>query len=99
MSSSSSGTSRSGNALGQALGNGRLAHTGLTNQNGVVLGAAGKDLDDPLDLLFTADDGVQLAPGGSLRQIPVNSAKVLAFLLSSRWDTGILPFAAARSPH
>ena len=28
----------------------------------------------------------------------VNSAKVLAFLLSSRWDTGILPFAAARGP-
>ena len=71
---------RSGNALGQALGNGRLAHTGLTNQNGVVLGAAGKDLDDPLDLLFTADDGIQLALAGSLRQIPGKFSQSLGLL-------------------
>ena len=47
--------------LGQALGNGGLAHAGFTDEAGVVLLAAVQDLDDPLDLLRPADDRVQLA--------------------------------------
>ena len=38
---------------GQTLSDGGFAHTGLTDQAGVVLGAAGQDLDDPLDLVIT----------------------------------------------
>ena len=56
-------------ALGQALGNGGFAHAGLTDQHGVVLGAAGQNLDDPGNLLFPADDRVQLAAAGGLGQI------------------------------
>ena len=37
--------------LGQALDDGGLAHAGLADQDGVVLGAAGQHLHDPLDLL------------------------------------------------
>ena len=47
-----------GDALGQTLGNGGLAHARLADKAGVVLLAAVQDLHHPLDLLLTADDGV-----------------------------------------
>ena len=47
--------------MGQALGDRRLADAGLADQRRVVLGPAGQDLDDPLDLLLAADDRVELA--------------------------------------
>ena len=47
--------------LGKTLRDGGLAHAGLTDQTGVVLLAAVQDLNDPLDLLRTADHRVQLA--------------------------------------
>ena len=56
-------------ALGQALHDGGLAHTGLTDQDGVVLGPPGEDLHDPLDLLLTPDDRVELAVAGQLREV------------------------------
>ena len=37
--------------LGEPLDDGRLADAGLADQDRVVLGPAGEDLDDPLDLL------------------------------------------------
>ena len=37
-----------GDALGQALDHRGLAHAGLAHQHGVVLGAPGEDLHDPL---------------------------------------------------
>ena len=55
---------------GQPLGDGGLAHAGLADQAGVVLGPAGEDLDDPLDLIVTADDRVQLAGAGVRGQVP-----------------------------
>ena len=55
---------------GQALGDGGLAHAGLTDQAGVVLGAAGENLDHPLDLPVPADDRVQLAGPGVGGQVP-----------------------------
>ena len=58
-----------GNALGQALGDGSLAYAGLTDEYGVVLTAAGQNLDDPLYLGIPADNGVQLAAAGGLGQI------------------------------
>ena len=47
--------------LAQALDDGGLAHAGLADENGVVLGAPGEDLHDPLHLLVAADDRVELA--------------------------------------
>src|SRR5205814_9069169 len=37
-----------------------LAHAGLADQGRVVLRSARQDLDDPLDLLLAADDGIEL---------------------------------------
>ena len=54
--------------LGQPLGDGSLAHAGLTDQAGIVLLTAVQDLHHPLDLLLPADDRVQLALLGPLGQ-------------------------------
>mmetsp|Transcript_13434 Transcript_13434/g.31042 ORF Transcript_13434/g.31042 Transcript_13434/m.31042 type:complete len:387 (-) Transcript_13434:79-1239(-) len=48
-------------ALGDALGNRGLSDTGITNQDGVVLGTATQDLDGTADFIVTADDGIELA--------------------------------------
>ncbi len=48
----------------EALGDGGLADAGLADQHGVVLAAAGEDLDGLLDLFGAADDGVDAAGGG-----------------------------------
>ena len=53
-------------ALGQAFDDGGLADAGLADEHGIVLGAAGKDLDDAADLFIAADDGIELALGGGL---------------------------------
>ncbi len=55
--------------LGQPLGDGRLAHAGLAQDEGVVLLATGQDLHDALDFRGAADDRVQLAVAGLLREI------------------------------
>ena len=74
--------------LGQALGNGGLAHAGFTDEAGVVLLAAVQDLDDPLDLLRPADHRVQLALLGlavqgdavALQELPLAVGLPLFFL-------------------
>ena len=48
-------------APGEALDDGGLADAGFADEDGVVLGAAGEDLDDAADLFVAADDGVELA--------------------------------------
>ncbi len=58
------------NALCQPLCNGRFAHARLADEYRVILGAPNENLDDPLDLLLSADDGVQLSVFGRGRQIP-----------------------------
>jgi hypothetical protein len=55
--------------LGEALDNGGLAHPGLSDEDGVVLGAAGKDLHDPLYLAGAADDRVERPLSGRLGEI------------------------------
>src|SRR5450759_5788211 len=55
--------------VGQALRNRCLAKSGLANQSRVVLRASGQDLDDSLDLLLTADDRIELAQAGGLREV------------------------------
>ena len=56
-------------ALRQTLDDGGLAHAGLTDQSGVVLGATGQNLDDALDLGLAADHGIEPALGGHRRQV------------------------------
>ncbi len=67
--------------LGEALHDGRLAYAGLTDEHGVVLGAAGQDLDDAPDLLVAADHWVELATLRQLGQVPavLLEGLVLAF--------------------
>src|SRR6201999_760611 len=54
---------------GKALDDGGLAAARLTQQHRVVLGAAGEDLHDPLDLGFATDDRVELALLGEAGQV------------------------------
>ena len=56
-------------ALGEALGDGGLADARLADERRVVLGPARQDLDDPLDLLLAADDGIDLAGADGVRQV------------------------------
>ena len=56
-------------ALGQSLDDGRFAHAGVADEGRVVLGAAGQDLDDALDLGLPPDDRVQFARVGQGGQV------------------------------
>ena len=75
-------------ALGQAFDDGRLAHAGLADEGGVVLGAPGQNLDDALDLRLAADDrvqGVLLGQGGQIGGQLVDQGRLaLLFLLLLR---------------
>ena len=55
--------------LSDALDDGRLADARLTDEHGVVLGAAGQDLDGTTDLVGTADDRVELAGAGEVANV------------------------------
>ena len=68
-------------ALGEALGDRGLADAGLADQDGVVLGAAGEDLDDAADLVVAADDGVELALLGGLREVAAELLERLVLVL------------------
>ena len=58
-----------GDALGEALDDGRLADARLADEHRVVLGAPAEDLHDPLDLGLTADARVELALFGELGEV------------------------------
>ena len=55
--------------MGEALGDRGLADAGLADQGRVVLGPSRQDLDDPLDLLLSADDGIQLSCTGGVGEV------------------------------
>ena len=57
------------NLLRQPLDDGRLAHTGVAQDERVVLGAAGEDLHHAEDLLLAADYRVELAGARLLGQV------------------------------
>src|SRR3989338_8644522 len=69
--------------LGQSLHDGGLAHPRLTDKHGIVLGPAGKYLDHPAELLFPADDRVELARAGLVGQIDGVFLEHLEFALGS----------------
>ena len=56
-------------AQGEAFGDGGFANARLTNQNGVVLGAAGQHLHGAANLIVAADDRVDLAVAGGLSEV------------------------------
>ncbi len=58
-----------GDFLREALDDGGLAHAGFAEQDGIVLRAAAKDLDDALDFILAADDGVHVAFAGDFGQV------------------------------
>ena len=69
------------NAAGQAFRNGGLAYAGLTNEYGVILGAAGKNLQHPANLCIAANDRVNLALTGAGGQVGAVFLQGLVFLL------------------
>ena len=56
-------------ALRQAFHDGRLAHARLSDEHGVVLGAATENLDDALQFAFAADQGIELRVHGGLGEV------------------------------
>jgi hypothetical protein len=67
----------------QPLDHGGLADAGLAEQHRVVLGAAGEDLHDPLDLGFAADHRVELALLGELGQVAAELVEQFRGLLAA----------------
>src|SRR5690606_25390355 len=67
--------------LGEALDHGGLADAGLTDQYGVVLGAAGEDLHDALHLLLAPDHRVELALARGLGEVAAELVEDLAALV------------------
>ena len=87
-----------GNALGDALGDGSLADTGLTDQAGVVLLAAAQDLDGAVNFAVAADDAVHLAVPGLLGQVLTVGIQELAlggFVLFTVFAFGLVIAALA----
>ena len=56
-------------ALGEAFDDGRLADAGFTDEDRVVLGTAGQDLDDAANLVVAANDRVELTFARHLGQV------------------------------
>src|SRR5262249_50478849 len=61
--------------LGEALDDGGLADARLAQEHRVVLGAAAEHLDDALDLVGPADDGVELALAGQLGEVAAKAVQ------------------------
>ena len=84
-------------ALGQALGNGGLAHAGLADEHRVVLGLAGEDADDVADLPVAPDDGVELVLPGQFDQVrAVLLQRVVGVLRAVGGDAGRAAHIAER---
>ncbi len=76
-----------GDPLGQAFGDGGLAHARLANQTGVVLLTPVQNLDHPFNLLFTADHRVELPVGGLLGEGDAVVLQIFPLCV-----LGVLPF-------
>ena len=72
-------------ARGQPFDDGRLANSRLAQKDGVVLRAAGQDLNDALDFLLTADQRIELRLMGHLGQVAriLSKKRELFFLFIS----------------
>ena len=77
-------------ALGEALDDRGLADARLADEHGVVLGAAGEDLDDAAHLVVAADHGVELALAGELGQVAAVLLEGLVAVLGVRVVTRLV---------
>ncbi len=69
-------------ALGQAFGNGSLAHAGLAHVQRIVLAAAAQDLDGPFDLVTTTNQRVDTAGLGRLVEVAGELGQGIALALA-----------------
>ena len=69
-----------GDPLGQAFDDGGLADARLADQHRIVLRAAAQDLDHALQLVVAADERIEQAVHGGLRQIAAELAEQRTFL-------------------
>ncbi len=84
-------------ALGEPLGDGRLADARLADQHGVVLGLAREDADDVADLVVAPDHGVKLVVAGALHEVgAVFGERVVGALWVVPGDGGGLHLAERR---
>ncbi len=74
----------------EPLGDGRLADTGFTDIERVVLGAAAQDLDRALDLVLAADQRIDLALAGFLVEVDAIGRQRLVALLGRRLSAVLL---------
>ena len=70
--------------LGETLDDGGLADAGLADEDGVVLGATGEDLHDPLRLLLAPDHRVELVVARGLREVATELVEHLRAALRTR---------------
>ncbi len=56
-------------ALGQTFGDRGFTHTGLTDQNWIIFGAAPQNLNHALNFALTTDNRIKLVVLGELRQV------------------------------
>ena len=78
------------NLLGEALGDGGLADTGLANKHRIILAAAAENLDDALNLLGPADHRIKFSLGSDFGQVAPKGfqCRGLAFLTSGSTTCG-----------
>ena len=77
-------------ALRQALDDGRLAHAGLADEDGIVLAAPLQHLDGAADLVVTADHGVELALARAVGEVE----RVLLQRLALAFGLGVVDLLA-----
>ena len=82
--------------LGEPLDDGRLAHARLAQQHGIVLRAPTEDLHGPLDFFLAADNRIELALPGKLRQIAAEAVQRGRFRFAAAGRRFAAATAAAR---
>jgi len=70
-------------AHGKTFHNSRLAHAGLTGEDGVVLAPAHEDVHNLADFLVAADNGVQFAFARFFRQVHGEAGECLLFAMTA----------------
>ena len=68
----------------QSFHDGGFSHPGLSDQDGIVFRAAGKDLDHPADFVIPANHRVEFSFAAKLRKIPTVFFQGLIFFLRIR---------------
>ncbi len=71
-----------GDALRQALDDGRLAHAGLADEDGIILGAAAENLHHALQFAFAAHERIELAFHGRLGEVAAELAQQAGLALA-----------------